>query len=150
MDEIPPILRLIRDMEIGEAGYIFPKSLEFDKDYVPYLDLNREFYSKQTGEAKIPILRTGEKYTDFRIDIRGVNYIWIKSIESYSDFDEIDEGEGLVRLEYEDIQKRLIEDNQRKRFPKSHMLRRRLETALINENFEEIGDIILPNKDKVV
>ena len=131
MDEDPKVMGLIGDMNVGDFGYIFPEDLEFDRNYVPYLFIYGMVYPRETGGAKIHILRTGDGQSDFRVDIRGSNYIWINSLEP-DEFEFEMERRGLIRLGYEDGRGR--ESNEDR-------LTENLEKAVREERYEDAAEL---------
>lgn len=68
--------RKIIDMDIGESGYTLPWALMFDKEEVPYLNIQYPIESKRGGTLQLPIKRTGPGLEDYEINITKVNYQW--------------------------------------------------------------------------
>jgi hypothetical protein len=131
------IEKLVKNMRIGEKGYIYAWGVSFDGDINPYLNLRAKVTKRKEGDSdKIPIVRFGPGETDYKIDIRKSRYGWELEEEPFSDYDWNEK--EVVRLPYDSCPNKKIKGAPRKEHRKSlkDRLGDELNRAVITEEFE--------------
>jgi len=98
----PNFGRRISEMEEGEEGYATSGALFFDREMIPYLNRKACFINVKGEDFKIRIKRTGPNKGDYEVDLKGTNYLWSKSEESFGLFKDFElESLGLIKLDFD-------------------------------------------------
>ncbi len=64
----------LKDMLVGETGWVVPWAVSFGMDGRGYLHLTADYFSERGGSADLKITRTGKSLTDFEIDFAGNDF----------------------------------------------------------------------------
>ena len=139
----PRLDKLIKDMLVGESGFISTDALAFDLKVNPYLCLFMNVYSRRSPNTKIPIRRTGQGLADYDVDLRKIKYRWGLESKPFSDIDDFEYLE-IVKLDYEslaDTKKAQIFEASRHKHPKTYKLRRQINEAIRREDYESASKL---------
>jgi len=146
----PNFERRIKDMKVGEAGYALPWALEFDREGIPYLNLDMPVQNSAGGTFALPIRRIDVGRTDYEVDLNfpysGDKYKWPVSAIPFSGLVGV-QRLNIARLGNDDdseesklenaVQNNLPNRNPNERkYPLTWKLRNELQKAISSENYE--------------